>query len=127
MAVDMLEEHWRSLLLERLQRLEALADELKEHVNNMKTQTAVQAVETKLQSDSQLRIERDLAELTRVVREVERKLDKTPIGQTELEKRVKSLEEWQQNLMGRLIAYGSIGMVIFAALAGASAKLFGLG
>lgn len=109
MANDVtIEEHWRSVLLERLQKMESTMETVQSALGEVKTSSAVAAMESKSRSESLGRVEIDLKDLTKAIRDLERKISEPPRGQEELEKRIKVLEDWQNNLTGRMMVVGAI-------------------
>lgn len=119
------EEHWRNMLLERLQKLETSIEGIRTEVADVKTTSAVAANESKSRSDAMTRVESDIKDLAKLVRDLEKALGATPPGQAEIEKRVKLLEEWQQNLMGRLAILGFIAAAITSIGTALAVKLLG--
>lgn len=111
-----IEEHWRTVLLERLQKMESFQEFVGRELGEVKTSSAVAASESKSRTEGLLRVESDLKELTKVIRDLEKRLSESPRGQDELEKRVKTLEDWQNNLTGRLVVMGSLAAASVAVL-----------
>lgn len=122
---DTVEEHWRNMLLERLQKLEFSIEGIRTEVADVKTTSAVAANESKSRSDAMTRVESDIKDLAKLVRDLEKALGAAPAGQVEIDKRVKLLEEWQQNLMGRLAILGFIAATITSIATALSVKFLG--
>lgn len=118
-------QEWRSLLLERLQKLESSLDAVRNEVTDVKTSSAVTASESKARADSMHRVEEDLKELNRVMRDIEKKLDGLPskADMEGLSRRVRTLEDWQSHLTGRLVVWGSIASVIVGLISAILVKL----
>lgn len=119
------EEQWKNLLLDRLQKLENLSDDLKTSVGDIRTTNAVANFEGKTRSETQQRFERDLADVSKSVHELEKKSERPPTGWEDLNKRLKDLEEWRHNIMGRLVVATALIMIIVSAAVSAIFKLVG--
>lgn len=102
---ETMEEHWRVMLIDRLQKLENSVESVRTDLTDVKTSAAVSANESKSRSDLMSRVEVDIKELSKFVHSLERSLSE-PKGQAEIERRVKDLETWQANLMGKLSVIG---------------------
>jgi DNA repair ATPase RecN len=122
---DTAEESWRRMLLERLQKLESSLDFVRTEVAEVKTSSAVAANESKSRSDAMNRVEDNIKDLAKLVRDLEKSLADTPKGQAEIDKRVKVLEEWQQNLMGRLAVLGFIAATLTSVATALAIKMLG--
>ena len=122
---ESVEEHWRNMLLERLHKLETSIEGIRTEVADVKTTSAVAANESKSRSDAMNRVESDIKDLAKLVRDLEKALGGVPPGQTEIDKRVKLLEEWQQNLTGRLAVLGFIAATITSVGTAIAIKLLG--
>lgn len=122
---ESVEEHWRNMLLERLHKLETSIEGIRTEVADVKTTSAVAANESKSRSDAMNRVESDIKDLAKLVRDLEKALGGVPPGQAEIDKRVKLLEEWQQNLTGRLAVLGFIAATITSIGTALAIKLLG--
>ena len=122
---ESVEEHWRKMLLDRLTKLESSLEVVRSEVADVKTTSAVAANESKSRSDTTTRIESDIKDLTKLFRDLEDRLREAPRGQAEIELRVKKLEDWQQNLMGRLAVLGFIAAAITSVATAVVAKMIG--
>jgi len=107
-----IDEHWRKMLFDRLQKLETSVEVVRSEVADVKTTSAVAANESKSRTDAMTRVENDIKDLAKLVRDLEKSLGQPPIGQIELDKRVKHIEDWQQNVMGKLAVLGFIAATI---------------
>lgn len=123
--MDTVEDHWRRMLLERLQKLEVSLEVVRTEVADVKTTSAVAATESKSRTDAMGRVESDIKDLAKLVRDLERALGETPRGQAEIDKRVKLIEEWQQNLMGKLAVLGFVAATVTSTATALFIKLFG--
>ncbi len=125
MANDTIEEHWRVMLIDRLQKLETTFDSVRTDLIDVKTAAAVSANESKSRSDLMSRVEVDIKELTKFVHSLERSLSE-PKGQAEISQRVKDLETWQANLMGKLSVIGFLIAIVASIVTTFLAKALGL-
>jgi len=108
-----IEEHWRNVILERLQKMETTMENVSKEMGEIKTSSAVSATESKQRTESMTRLESEMREMTKGFRDLEKKVGETPKGQEDIEKRLKDLEEWKSNLTGRLVVVGSgVGILI---------------
>lgn len=122
-VTEAVEDHWRKMLLDRLQKLETSLEVVRTEVADVKTTSAVAANESKSRSDAMGRVESDIKDLAKLVRDLERAIGDVPRNQVELEKRVKTLEEWQQNLIGRLSILGFVAAALTSGLTAIVVKL----
>jgi uncharacterized protein (UPF0335 family) len=98
-------EHWRTMFIERLHKLEAALENARSDIIEIKTSNAVAATDAKARQDTLSRVESDNKDLARLVRDIDKTLDNPP-GQEELEKRIKTIEDWQHDITGKFAIIG---------------------
>jgi septal ring factor EnvC (AmiA/AmiB activator) len=109
---ETVEEHWRVMMLERLQKLETSSEAMRTDLVDIKTAAAVAANESKTRTETMQRVESDLKSLATAIHSLDRAIHDTPKGQADLEKRIKVLEDWQSNQSGRLTILGTLMVAI---------------